>query len=192
MRTFFDMFAMDYVHKLGARAVTFRALFDLLEGRGPKCIVETGCARTEENWTGDGQSTRVFSHYAVENHCDFWSVDNDPGAITTAYKSARRNTILVLSDSVRFLFRLNTPIDVLYLDSYDLDKANPAPAAQHCLLEATVASRLLTPGALVMIDDTWREKGVVKGKGYMVADYMRAAGAELISEGYQDLWRMPS
>lgn len=188
---FLTEYREQYAAKLGVRANTFDALFSHLEGRRVECIVETGCLRKQGNWQGDGQSSYLFDRYAVANNCMFWTCDNDVVAIAAARQSCSPRTQTVLNDSVSFLANFPCTIDVLYLDSFDLDKANPEPASRHHLFELCAAQRRLRSGSLVMVDDTWREGGASKGKGALVAEFMERIDAKLLTQGYQDLWLIP-
>ena len=47
-------------------------------------IVETGCARWENNWAGDGMSTLIFDRYINDYSGEFYSVDNNEGNINFA------------------------------------------------------------------------------------------------------------
>ena len=58
-------FTSEHKHHLGSRYHTFHiALNLLLQLRGQKLIVETGCARIKDNWEGDGLSTVLFAQFA--------------------------------------------------------------------------------------------------------------------------------
>ena|SRR5688572_20792513 len=191
MASFFEAFQIKYLQKLGIRKPTFWHLFEHLERNPVTCILETGCLREIDNWEGDGQSTRLFDHYAAMTGSDFWSVDNDPISITAASKVCQ-HTKLVLYDSVRFLQNFNERVGLLYLDSFDLDEKNPDPAALHHLMELCAIRPCLKPGALVMVDDSPTDaQGRSTGKGAMVAQYMQHIGAKRLAFGYQDLWQMP-
>lgn len=177
--------------KLGVREPTFTALFEHLTTCQTKVIVETGCLRQPGNWAGDGQSTLLFDSYAAAENAKFWSVDISAEAITAARDVVSPRTQLVLGDSVRFLSVFNETIDVLYLDSFDLDKSNPFPAALHHLMELCAARSLLKSGSVVIVDDTWEQNGGTVGKGQLVAKFMRQIGAKRLANGYQDVWLMP-
>ena len=45
-------------------------------------------------------------------------------------------------------------VDLVYLDSYDLDPAAPTPAALHGLAELDAIRPALRDGALLLVDDT--------------------------------------
>ncbi|TFZ01202.1 hypothetical protein EZ242_07395 [Ramlibacter rhizophilus] len=95
-------------------------------------------------------------------------------------------------------------IDVLYLDSFDLDKLYWQPSAIHHLKELTAAMRCLRADTLVVVDDCpsiaecipAREGDglmvlnppAVGGKGLLVAQYAQAVGARLEFAEYQAGW----
>lgn len=69
---------------------------------------------------------------------------------------------LHVDDSVEFLRNLKLPqgfdkIDLLFLDSCDVDLSNPGASAEHGRSELLAALGLLGTGSLVLIDDTPRE-----------------------------------
>jgi hypothetical protein len=113
------------------------------------------------------------------------------------------------SDSIAYLAQLvragDLSIDLLYLDSYDLDWADPHPAALHHLQELCAIMPLLASGTLIMVDDTARTQAMVtlkagswvlhdfglSGKGVYVADYFSKIGCVPAIEGYQYGWIVP-
>lgn len=192
MSNFLAVFLQEYHALLGVRGDTFKELFrHLIYMDKLVTIVETGCARIPNNWGGDGQSTVLFDRYVTSEGGRLYSVDISPEAVKIARSLVSPRTNLVLNDSVAFLAQFNQPIDLLYLDSFDLDTGNPYPSSKHHLLELCAAQRNLHRGSLVMVDDTYWENDVCVGKGGLVAEYMRAVGATLLMQGYQDLWCMP-
>ena len=188
--SFWELFE-QYKPRLGARANTFFQVFATAAGMNIRTIVETGCLRQPDNWEGDGQSTRLFDAFAASKNATFWSVDISAESITAARDVVSPRTQLVLNDSVRFLASFHSPIDVLYLDSFDLDKSNPLPAATHHMMELCAAMPLLKIGSLVIVDDTWEQNGASIGKGQMVAQFMRQIAAKKLASGYQDVWVLP-
>ena len=94
----------------------------------------------------------------------------------------------LVGDSVRRLWNVPGMVQLLYLDSFDLQWTNPHPSALHHLAEMASASRLLQPGSLVLIDDC----GPDGGKGLYVANWLHRIGATPIMRHYQYLWQMPS
>lgn len=166
--------------RLGSRADSIEAIIAyLLKQKRPLTIVETGCLRDVGNWAGDGQSTFIWDWVVSLTGGTVWSVDISPQNVAAARSVTSNNVQLVLGDSVSFLSCFKGPIDLLYLDSFDLDPDNPMPAARHHMNELTAAKRNLWPESIVMVDDT--EPG--KGKGLLIADYMAAVGSKQIIDG---------
>jgi len=67
-KSFLPVYDAEYAEKLGLRGETFRRIFEILEAmeKSSYTIVETGCARKQDNWGGDGQSTLLFDRFV--NH----------------------------------------------------------------------------------------------------------------------------
>jgi FkbM family methyltransferase len=94
-------------------------------------------------------------------------------------------------------------VDLLYLDSYDVNFDDVFPSAFHHIKELVAASPLIHPETLVVVDDSPSSfTGFVGpegqlhlvtqpkagGKGKFVAEYAQQVGAEKIFEGYQCGW----
>jgi hypothetical protein len=196
--------------QLDVRGDTFAMMFDFLDHFDhPVWIVETGCVRHGGNWGGDGCSTILFDRYA-EFHpgatVDTVDISEDATAACRSLVSARVN--VHTGDSVRFLRSLcETPsegrtIDLLYLDSFDLDWNNVAPSALHHMKELLAAYPLLRRETLVAVDDSPLQmlafptsaglrsigKPVIGGKGKFVAEYAGEIGADLYFSSYQCGW----
>jgi hypothetical protein len=210
--TFWHFFDAEAAPKLMHRADTFRRTFDYLDRLNrPIGIVETGCVRMKDNWSGDGQSTVLFDHYA-KNHEGSLVLSVDIDATATALcKSMVSDRVKVhTGDSVKFLDGLvralpsETPtIDLLYLDSFDVDLYAPLPSAIHHLKELLAISPLLSPQTLVVVDDSpsmgfgYVDKSQfvtlpynprIGGKGLLIADYANAIGVDPYFTGYQCGW----
>lgn len=111
--------ATSLLDRLGKRAGTMARALDLLTERDGAVIVETGCARSEDGWAGDGMSTLVFADYCATHGTHLTTIDNDPVNLELARMLAgSTNVSYVLGDSVEQLARLAS-IDLLYLDSTD-------------------------------------------------------------------------
>jgi hypothetical protein len=102
---------------------------------------------------------------------------------------------LIVEDSVTFIKKFSLQegeeINLLYLDSYDIDWADPFPAAQHGFQEFQESKRLLSDGSVVVVDDTpadihwiydqyhpiahnFKEKfGALPGKGALIVKEVR-------------------
>jgi hypothetical protein len=94
-------------------------------------------------------------------------------------------------------------IDLLYLDSYDLDWSHPTPSAVHHLKELVSIIAGVGPHTLVVVDDapqllrvvandegrfTLLGKPTIGGKGAYVAEYAEQVGAKLQFSHYQVGW----
>lgn len=192
LQFFFERF---YPH-LEKRAESFRFMLEYLErlSHRPVSIVETGCIRMPDDW-GAGQSTLIFDAWAGRNESRFLSVDINP----TNCEFARKQLVSSMSkvensDSLVVLQRLATEakqsIDLLYLDSYDVDWNDPSPSGLHHLKELCAVRSALRPGALVVVDDHRNEQGQL-GKSLHVVDFMKSIGAKTAFEGYQIGWFLP-
>lgn len=201
-------FAGQMRPRLARRADGFAALFAALDAiGGPRLLVETGTLRVPANWRGDGQSSVMFDLYAqmegrAGRSVSFVSIDLSVASIAAARGVCSHATQLICNDSVHALHTLGRLLPpraatLLYLDSYDLDVANPWPSAHHHLMELTAAAPLLGPGSLIMVDDfdvrdpADTGAGVPGGKGLLVDRYLASIGARTLYSGYARLWRMP-
>ncbi len=178
----------------------------LLESN-PAQIIETGvsCRGTD--------STRLFDAYVRSFGGSFESVDLNAQVVSDVQEDLSDRSTVICDDSVVFLGRIaeqneNSPVDFVYLDSYDVDFLNPLPAASHCLDEFFAILPALRPGAIVLIDDSPSEFdllppssdaqkaardtlvnfGALPGKGMLVESALRAQGVQRLRMGYQALY----
>lgn len=191
---FAEAFAAHYAPRLAQRREGFAALFAALAAQpGPPLILETGTLRLAGNWAGDGQSTFQFDHVVRDRSGVLISIDINLESLETARRVCGGRTHLLCNDSVMALHMLaglvTRPVSLLYLDSFDLDLADPAPSAAHHAMELAAAAKLLGPGSIVAVDD-YAVKGVVGGKGAIVDRFMAATDAEVLYSGYQKIWRL--
>lgn len=183
------IFLEQFSSKLGKRRKTFRKMFEILEKQQKDnyLIVETGCARADQSWEGDGQSTLMFDsfvrHYGGEVH----TVDISESNCAFARSAVSKNTTVHCSDSVDFLWnsKFDRPPDLLYLDSFDLDVNNPHPSARHHIKELLASIRFLSDETLIVIDDNYAD-GI--SKGLYVEEFMADIKAEKVFSGYQVAW----
>jgi hypothetical protein len=208
---FWDYFERVARPRLARRADGFARIFEYLDRFDrPVEIVETGCVREKDNWSGDGQSTVLFDKYA-EFHpgSTVLSVDADPEAVTLC-KSLVTHAQLHTGDSIAFLealVRQSSPelrsLDLLYLDSYDVNLDDPLPSATHHLDELVAVVPFLRPDTLVVVDDSPLfvlgvpsadgrmvpiQSPAIGGKGQLIAGYAASVGAEVYFYGYQSGW----
>ena len=112
--------------------------------------------RTKDNWQGDGQSTLLFDKYAEHHHGSFvHTVDIDQDATATCSAMVSKRVSVHTGDSVAFLKSLDvSPIDLLYLNSFDLDMNYPLPSAIHHLKELVAIAPMISSETLVVVDDS--------------------------------------
>jgi len=198
--------------KLSLRTESFRKIFTYLDRFDrPIAIIETGCVRQRDNWAGDGQSTILFDKY-TEFHSGsvVFSVDRDPQATALCGSLVSNRVRIHTGDSIAWLKSLtdNPPtglrhVDLLYLDSYDVDLDDPLPSAIHHLKELVAIAPLLSAGTLVAVDDSPSffigihnqnnslaliRPPRIGGKGRLIAEYAAQIGAEVFFADYQCGW----
>lgn len=183
----------QYSSRLSMRSDGFSTIFELLERKissNRPLIIETGSLRQPGNWEGDGQSTYLFNLFAQYYNGIVYSVDIDPICSKNCTDLNLNNVISVTSDSIKFLSLLPNAeeIDLLYLDSYDLDFNNPEPSATHHLEELTQVFSYLTSGTVIAVDDNIIRDGIKIGKGYLVEEYLSKKNCILVYDGYQKVW----
>ena len=183
----------EYINRTGKRAEAFVLMLNHLSGNPNPLIIETGCARKEDNFDGDGMSTLIFDSYITERGCgEFHSVDISQENVDFANsRISNPNSKVHCSDSVIFLHGVsqdcrtqNRHIDLLYLDSFDFDQGNPHPSSQHHIYELTAAMPALQPGSLIAVDDNFD----TIGKGAYVKEFMDLLGKPRVYTGYQWVW----
>jgi hypothetical protein len=216
---FIDLFEEKYAAKTAFRATGFRAIFKFLANMrlDSYTIVETGCSRkvdgdgivygdqvpADHPWYpggsqgpwADGQSTFLFDEFVTICGGHVYSVDIDPTNCGVARRHVSRNVSVFCNDSVSFLYKLGAvltepkKIDLLYLDSFDLDWSDPHPSALHHIKELVSAAPFLRSGSIVAINDNLQNGA--RGKGLYVDNYLREIGALMLEDGYQSVWLWP-
>jgi hypothetical protein len=211
---FYDTIAVQLLQ----REVSFRKMFEHLDSEpGSIIIVETGCVRNPDAWamTGEGQSTLLFDKYVTSRNdgSRVYSVDISAEAVKVCKSLVSQRVTVHEGDSVGFLNQLTKTlidneqsINLLYLDSYDIDYNYWFPSAAHHLKELTAAWRAITSNTLVTVDDCPLSanlvtdsngqyildkfyKPIVGGKGRLVAEFAEQVGAKLAFSGYQHGWK---
>ena len=195
-----DIFLKLYYPNLALRKNTFLKLFEMLEKNPEKTfsIVETGTARKFlYNMAGDGASTFLFDAFLRYYDGTLISIDADEEACRKAGAALSRKTRVVCCDSLVYLKKIQGLLDLVYLDSFDLDFHAPQLSAEHHLKEFEIINSKIKPGGFLLIDDApasaeywpaWihaklKEKGMTvkdlpapNGKGYLVEDLIRRRG----------------
>lgn len=195
----------DVRNRLGDRTSGFDFIFNHLKGIENPLIVETGCARKEDNYDGDGQSSLLFDKYINEYGGEFFTVDISEESVDYCVsKMTSPNSHVILSDSITYLKQLNKQlldqnrkIDFLYLDSFDAPKDSPdiiTISALHHLYELITIMPSLKPDALIGVDDNWNDyiEGlqILEGKGKIIFDYMSKISNSPVHASYQIFWKL--
>ena len=181
---------------LDKRATGFDFAFNYLKGIVNPFIVETGCARIENNYAGDGQSSLLFDKYTNEYGGEFITIDLSPHSVENCKKQMiGSRTSVVQSDSVAYLQQLNEKlktenrkIDFLYLDSFDWTPELQIESATHHLKELEAIWESLNKGSLVGVDDNWKVGETRVGKGWLVLEYFAKLGIKPAFDEYQIFW----
>lgn len=183
--------------------LTFKKLFENISKIKEPLILESGIA------SAGTQSTYLFNEYVKKYGGRFWSVDINPNLVRQHTGNMCPSTQLICDDSVAFFDKWvteNKKVDVVYLDSYDLDFYNPEPSANHGLKEYLSLIPVLKGGSLLLIDDTpinpywldsrgklyddmqlfYENNKCMPGKGM---DVLKATNAEVLLHNYQVLYK---
>ena len=199
--------------RLALREISFRKIFEHLDALdAPITIVETGCVRTVDNWEGDGQSTILFDRYVRHGGQGsiVHSVDLDAQATAICRTQVSDRVTVHTADSVALLRHLaaqlrkeNRRLDLLYLDSYDLNWHDPTPSAVHVLKEFLSIGPAVNGNTLVVVDDCALQviavadaanglrqlaQPKVGGKGKYLAEYATQIQARIRFLHYQAGW----
>lgn len=182
----------EFVNKTYFRAPSFAMMLSHLNHKPEKIIIETGCARQEDNFQGDGMSTLIFDRMIQLTGGTFHSVDISPENVEFARSKVSNMTKVHCSDSVKFLQEMNRTlrsdgryVDLLYLDSFDLDHDNTHPSSLHHLMELTAIMPSLRTGSMICVDDN---VSLEVGKGKYVKQYMDLIGKPLVYSDYHWIW----
>jgi len=199
------------------REISFRKIFQYLDNiQGQIIIVETGCVRNSDPWamTGEGHSTILFDKYIASRNDGSmaFSVDLNPQAVEICRSLVSSNITVHLGDSVAYLSSLSNQllsngkqINLLYLDSYDVDYNFWYQSAAHHLKELTAVMRAINLNTLVVVDDCPLNanlivnndgqldldhfyKPIVGGKGRLIAEFAEKVDAKMVFSHYQHAW----
>lgn len=163
---------------------SFGRLFELAGKNKSLAWVETGCMRSEEDWTA-GASTYIFGAWLKLHGGHLDSVDITPEHCVFARSWTRGLPVRVhQSCSLSYLEKRETPIDVLYLDS--LDTYVPGHA-EHALEEIRLSSTLLHNESIILIDDCAWDGGSFCGKGRLAIPFLLEHGWRIKYSGWQTL-----
>jgi hypothetical protein len=183
-----------------------KALEGLTEIDNP-VIVETGTSAYGTD------SSRIFTSDVKLFKGIFYSVDISPAPSKRLRHFKNKNSFFFVLDSVHFLNNFSELtnqkfINLVYLDSWDVEWANPEPSARHGLKEFQAVDKLLNLNSYLLIDDTpgnlfWipelhhevalefkKNYGVFPGKGsFVLRDEKFLSHYEVVFHGYNLLAR---
>jgi hypothetical protein len=184
---------------------SLKMALDLLGGRAAR-ILETGSSAWGAN------SSLLFDSYVNSFGGEFHSCDIRLNPIINLVGICTQNSYFYCDDSVRFLKKIQKNASLIYLDSWDVNWLDPLPSALHGLNEFMTIYPYISPGTLLLIDDTpkdayamskvhpnnlvlfekfQRSYGFAPGKGALVLNYLKQFSiGKLIHHDYQLLWRM--
>lgn len=187
--------------------VTLTKALSLMENNSPN-IVETGSSAWGAN------SSLLFDSYVNSFGGRFSSVDIRAEPMWRCSRLCSPSSRFFCADSVDFLKEYTKDvvnIDLVYLDSWDVNWADPFPSALHGLKEFLVVYGVLREaGGLLLIDDTpcdaaaiervqpkhtdnfrlfEKTYGFTPGKGALVNKILSSdPKATLVAHDYQVLW----
>ena len=175
-------------------------------GERPAVIIETGTS----NYGTD--SSRLFDSYVRTFGGEFSSVDIDPYPANQLKWAKSKRTFFHIQDSLVFLKNLNadTKVDFIYLDSWDVDWANPLASAEHGYREILEVKKFIKKNLVLVIDDTPRElkwipeenqinakefiatHGTLPGKGAFFAKALKGEDYDVLHHEYNLVIRFNS
>jgi hypothetical protein len=172
--------------KLGVRQFSFLKIFNYLdELPTPITIVETGCLRVKDNFSGDGQSTLLFDKYTQfrGNGSKVYTVDIDPEATKICSEVVSNDVTISTADSIGYLNDLTNKfydekkeVSFFYLDSFDLDWKSPGSSCEHHLKELVSIKKILKKETLVVVDDS-------PMKGYLQQSKLKKGAVDIVPFG---------
>ncbi len=175
------------------RYIGFRKIFSYLVAKKKPsyAIIETGGIRQKDNWS-DGQSSVLFYDFLKKFSGELTTIDVNP-SVEVNYKAwlpsignVKVNTVIL--DGAVALSRIDKEVDLLYLDSFDIEHANPEPSMLHHLKEFNNSKNIISKSKdlLVAVDDNFGKYG----KGRYVLDWAIKNNKEILHDGYQIIFRM--
>ena len=183
----------DTLRSFVDRHFGFSAIIDHLRNvEKPFRLIETGTIRATEDWKGAGYSTYLFGLVARELGGKVTSVDIEPAHCNFARTQIERLEPwieIVNQDSADYLAKVDTAIDVLYLDSMDCFVEG---YQEHAMNEARSGFDKVKAGGLIGFDDTVRCGGTYHGKGGTAVPWLLERGCSVVHSGHQTILRKPS
>lgn len=173
------------------RLYTIKTALNVLYQQAGHNIVETGCLTYWPD-QGSGSSTFVFGAFLQKYGGHLTTIDIDPTFMAKCEyytKEFADNITYFAEDSLIAIPKLTEPIDLLYLDSYNVPEEGRAgdasPGQEHQLKEFKAAEHLLHKGSVILLDDNAHTNG---GKTKLTKIYLKENGYKVILDIEQSLW----
>ena len=185
-----NWFYKKYHSKLQKRYWTFQIALSLFLQRAGEIIIETGCVREKDDW-GAGNSTVIFGDFCKKYNRNLITVDNNLTNLNVAREETREFEDLItyeLDDSLEFLRKYDSKIDLLFLDSLDCVESpsdQNIEAQSHALKELQIAMSKLHKDSIILIDDNLFKNG---GKTKMCKEFLIKKGWICVMDYKQTLW----
>jgi len=160
-------------------------------------IVEVGCSR--EIIEGQNSTVQLLA-LAKELGLPFAGIDLDQANIEALERDYREfNATWITGKGEEVLQAWEKPIAAIYLDAYDFWHASHSKLRQQAYLEsygseindaechtmhleaARHCAKLIPPGGLLVLDDTWMENDLWAGKGALALPWLLDQGWDLLS-----------
>lgn len=176
-----------YKSYMDVRYTTFKMALDLLLDLPTHKIVETGCVRLKDDW-GAGYSTVLFGEFCKLYGGTLITIDNTESHMNICKKLTKEyssNIKYITGNSLEELGKLICKVDLLYLDSFDLDLVGDRlPSQEHNLKEFKISESMLHENSIVLIDDCFGGNGKPK----LTKQYMIDKGWKVLHENQQILF----
>jgi len=172
------------------------ALLESWSGERP-WIVEVGCSR--EIIEGQNSTVQLLA-LAKELDLPFAGIDLDQANTEALERDYRElNATWITGKGEEVLQTWGQPIAAIYLDAYDFWHGSHSELRQHAYIKsygseindtechtmhfeaARHCARLIPPGGLLGLDDTWLEKDQWAGKGALALPWLLDQGWQLLS-----------
>ena len=188
-RYYSSMLRPAFTNPVRNRADNFQFIFEYLEKIESPVIIETGVMRGDHGdmaFGDDGCSTFLFDQFINIHGGSFTTVDISENNCNHARSKISNKSTVTCSDSIPFLWNFQEKVDMVYLDSYDIQFKNPVPSQVHHIKELACLLKNLKKGSLIVIDDhdAFFTNGQI-GKGTLVKEFMAQIGKTPIFENYQ-------
>lgn len=176
----------------------------ILKNKGMNKVIEIGCVRGpldhpvheyHHACCNDGHSTALFASSGLQ----VISIDINPAAVSYAKEMLSKYSSLpsfaICTDGIEYLKSVTEPIQLLYLDAWDVGVPN---SAENHLEAYKIANKYMMSGSLLLIDDTDVDyennelimaKIIPGGKGKLLYPQAINDGYEEIFKGRQTLLR---